>query len=165
METPLLIVDASTLVNFLFVGRFDLVRDLGHQVRIVDAVYEEIQAERKELDELIEQDHLRTMTLEGDAFLNRLTSLINRGLDTGEAFTVAAAIERGAIVAMDDRRAIKKSREESPDLAVVTSTDIIVAGIKSARISVEAADGIKAEWSLKHRFNLKFQSFQELIRK
>ncbi len=43
MEAPLLIADSSTLLNFLQVGRFDLVRELGYRVRIVDAVYEEIQ--------------------------------------------------------------------------------------------------------------------------
>ncbi len=163
MGTPLLIADASTLLNFLFVGRFDLIQALGYRVRIVDAVYEEIQSARKELDELIEQDEIRKLSFEGDAYMNRLASLINRGLDTGEAFTVAAAIERGGIVAMDDRRAIKKSREESPGLIVLTSPDIIVAGIKGAHLTVEAADSIKAEWSLKHRFNLKFPSFKDLI--
>lgn len=163
METPLLIADASTLLNFLFVGRFDLVQALGYRARIVDAVYEEIQSARKELDELIERDELRKLSFEGVAYMNRLASLINRGLDTGEAFTVAAAIERGGIVAMDDRRAIKKSREESPSLVVLTSPDIVVAGIKNGRITVADADGIKAEWGLKHRFKLKFQSFQELL--
>ena len=163
MATPLLIADASTLLNFLLVGRFDLVQALGCRVRIVDAVYEEVQSARKELDALIEQDYIRTLTLEGEAFLNRLARLINRGLDTGEAFTVAAAIEHGGIVAMDDRRAIKKAHEESPGLHVYTSPDIVVAGIKSAHITVEAADSIKAEWSMNHRFNLKFESFKDLI--
>ena len=48
---------------------------------------------------------------------------------------------------MDDRWAIKKSREEWPDLPVITSPDIIVAGIKGARITVRAADNIKATTS------------------
>ncbi len=163
METPLLIADSSTLLNFLFVGRFDLVQALGYRVRIVDAVYEEIQTARKELDALIKKGELRTLSFEGAAYMSRLASLLNRGLDTGEAFTVAAAIERGAMVAMDDRRAIKKSREESPGLVVITSPDIIVANIKRGYLTVETADEIKAVWGLKHRFSLKFQSFKELI--
>ncbi len=163
MESPLLIADASTLLNFLFVGRFDLVQALGYRVRIVDAVYEEVRSARAELDALLEQDAIRKLSFEGDAYMNRLASLLNRGLGTGEAFTVAAAIEREGIVAMDDRRAVKKSREEAPDLVVLTSADIIVAGIKSAHITVEAADDIKAQWSRSYRFNLKFNSFTELI--
>jgi len=163
METQLLFVDASTLLNFLFVGRFDLVQTLGYRIRVVDAVYNEIQSMRKELDSLIEQNQIRTLTLEGEPLLNRLASLINRGLDTGEAFTVAAAIEHGGVVAMDDRRAIKKSREEAPSLIVFTSSDIVVAGLKSSKISIEEADIIKSHWSTNYRFNLKFGSFKELL--
>jgi len=164
VETPLLIADASTLLNFLFVERFDLVQGLGYRVRIVDAVYEEVETARKALDRLIEQGHVNTLSFEGVEYFNRLASLINRGLGTGEAFTVAAAIERGGIVAMDDRRAIKKSREAFPNLVVLTTVDIVVAGIRTQKLSVVDADRIKAEWSSKYRFHLKLQSFGDLMK-
>ena len=46
MEMLLLIADASTLLNFLHVKRFDLFHALDYHIGVVDAVYEEIQDEK-----------------------------------------------------------------------------------------------------------------------
>ena len=106
---------------------------------------------------------IRTVALDGEAIRRSFVSLRNRGLDTGEAFTVAAAIEYHGAVALDDRRAIKRAYEEAPDLVVVTSIDIVVAAITAARLSIAEADQIKAVWEHEYRFKLKFNSFAEKV--
>jgi predicted nucleic acid-binding protein len=63
MAIPLLFADASTLLNFLNVGRFDLIEFLGYQVQVVDVVYEEIRSMRAELDLLIEEGKIQVIAL------------------------------------------------------------------------------------------------------
>lgn len=163
MEKALLIADASTLLNFLRVRRFDLVIGLGYGVRIVDAVYEEVQTEREQLDQLLEGGQIRTLTLEGSAITDSVAKFLALGLGNGESFSFAAAVEFQAAIAIDDVRAIKKVKAITTDLTVVTSTDIVLAGLRANRITLPEADLLKDDWADNHRFRLKFPSFAALL--
>ena len=163
MEEVLLVADASTLLNFLRVRRFDLLHGLGYRVRIVDAVYEEIQSEREQLDQLLEEDKIRTLTLEGTAITDDVTKFLALGLGNGESFSFAAAREFQAAIATDDMRAVKKVKTIAAGLTVITSTDIVVAGIRDNRLTLPEADLIKADWADNHRFRLKFNSFGDIL--
>lgn len=163
MTVTLLIADASTLLNFLHVKRFDLVHALNYRICVVDAVCEEIVDERRQLDELIKTGKIHPVSLEGEAITHMVINLRNRGIGTGEAFSIAAAIEYGGAIALDDRRAIKRAHEEAPGLVVVTSIDIIIAGIVATRLTILEADQIKAVWEQEYRFRLKFNSFADII--
>jgi predicted nucleic acid-binding protein len=163
MEEVLLVADASTLLNFLRVRRFDLLHGLGYRVRIVDAVYEEIQSEREHLDQLLEEDKIRTLTLEGTAITDDVTKFLALGLGNGESFSFAAAREFQAAIATDDMRAVKKVKTIAAGLTVITSTDIVVAGIRDNRLTLPEADLIKADWADNHRFRLKFNSFGDIL--
>lgn len=163
MEESLLIADASTLLNFLRVRRFDLMQGLGYRIRIVDAVFEEIQSEREHLEELVNDGHIRTLTLEGKAITGTVATLLGLGLGSGESFSFAAAIEFEGAVAIDDRRAVNRVKSVSPDLKILTTPDIVVAGIHSQIISLDEADLLKADWAENHRFRLKFETFADVL--
>jgi predicted nucleic acid-binding protein len=163
MEELLLVADASTLLNFLRVRRFDLLHDLGYRVRVVDAVYEEVQSEREQLDELVNGGMLRTIALEGQAITGNVSKFLELGLGNGEAFTFAAAIEFEAAIAIDDIRAVKKVRPLASDLTVVTTSDVVVAGIRANRLTLAEADGLLVDWAENHRFRLKLKSFGDLL--
>ena len=163
MEEALLIADASTLLNFLRVRRFDLVQGLGFKVRIVDAVFEEIQSERAQLEKLLERGSIKTLTLEGKAITGTVAQLLALGLGSGEAFSFAAAIEFEGAVAIDDRRAVKRVRTIASDILVFTTTDIVVAGIRKSALTVSEADELKEDWGNNHRFRLKFETFADLL--
>jgi len=163
MPSSLLIADASTLLNFLRVRRFDLVHGLGYRVRIVDAVYEEVQTEREQLDRIVEEGHIKTITLEGTAITDSVAKFLALGLGNGESFSFAAAVEFEAAIAIDDIRAVKKAKGIAGGLTVVTSTDIVVAGIRASRLTLQEADLLKADWANNHRFRLKFNSFGDLL--
>lgn len=163
IEDSLLIADASTLLNFLRVRRFDLVQGLGYRVRIVDAVYEEVQSERGLLDDLLHEGTIRTLTLEGAALRVGVTKFLALGLGNGESFSFAAAIEFNGAIAIDDMRAVRKAKPFTAGVTVVTSTDIVLAGIHSQRLTVEEADLLKTDWEANHRFRLKFRSFGDLV--
>lgn len=163
MGETLLIADASTLLNFLRVRRFDLIQALGMRVRIVDAVFEEIRSEREQLEELLESGSIRTLTLEGIAITERVTGLLALGLGSGEAFTFAAAMEFDGAVAIDDRRAVKRLGAASHSVQILTSSDIVLAGIRADLLTVSEADELKDEWATNHQFRLRFESFAQLI--
>ena len=164
MDQSLLIADASTLLNFLHVRRFDLMQGMGLKVRIVDAVYDEVASEREQLDRLVNEEAIRVLTLEGEALTGNVARLLSLGLGQGEAFSFAAAIEFKGAIAIDDRRAIKRAQIVAPDIAIITTTDIVLAGIQSNRITVVEADLLKTEWADNHRFRLKFGSFNDLLK-
>lgn len=84
MEGSLLIADASTLLNFLRVRRFDLIQGLGLRVRIVDAVLDEIRSERAQLEELIGNGSIKTLTLEGQAITGSVAQMLALRADAGE---------------------------------------------------------------------------------
>lgn len=163
MEESLLIADASTLLNFLRVRRFDLMQGLGYRIRIVDAVFEEIQSEREHLEALVNDGQIKTLTLEGKAITDTVATLLGLGLGSGESFSFAAAIEFEGAVAIDDRRAVKRVKSVSPNLKILTTPDIVVAGIHSQIISLEEADHLMADWAKNHRFRLKFETFADLL--
>jgi predicted nucleic acid-binding protein len=163
MDGALLVADASTLLNFLRVRRFDLLHGLGYRVRIVDAVYEEVQSEQEQLDQLVEDDKIRTLTLEGAAITDNVAKFLALGLGNGESFSFAAAVEFQAAIAIDDIRAVKKLKTVTAGLTVVTSTDIVVAGIRASRLTLPEADLLKTDWADNHRFRLKFNSFGDLL--
>ena len=163
MEDSLLIADASTLLNFLRVRRFDLVQGLGYRVRIVHPVYEEVQSERALLDELLEQGTIRTLILEGAVITESVAKFLALGLGSGESFSFAAAIEFKGAIAIDDIQAVKKAKYLTAGITVITSTDVVVAGITFGRLSVEEADLLKSYWEENHRFRLKVKSFRDLL--
>ncbi|GMV88876.1 MAG: hypothetical protein AMXMBFR81_18070 [Chthonomonas sp.] len=137
---------------------------LGYRVRIVDAVFEEIQSEREHLEALVHGGKIKTLTLEGKAITDTVATLLGLGLGSGESFSFAAAIEFDGAVASDDRRAVKLAKSMSPNLTILTTPDIVVAGIHSQIISLEEADLLKADWAENHRFRLKFETFEELVK-
>lgn len=163
MDSPILVADASTLLNFLKVQRFDLLAGLGYRVTIVDAVYDEVVTEREPLDLLVNEEAIGLLTLQGEALTETVAQLLSFGLGQGEAFTFAAAIEYKGSIAIDDRRAVKRAMPLATGLTVLTTVDIVVANIHANRISLEEADALKAQWSENHRFHLKFDSFSQML--
>ncbi len=163
MEPSLLIADASTLLNFLKVRRFDLVQGLGYKVRVVDAVYAEAESEREQLEALINEEALCVITLEGEVLTGTVARLLSLGLGQGEAFSFAAAIEFEGAIAIDDRRAIKRAQTLASRIRIITSPDIVIAGIHANRITIAEADALKEEWAEKYRFRLRFSSFSTQI--
>ena len=163
MDRALLIADASTLLNFLRVRRFDLVQGFGLKVRIVDAVYDEVVSEREQLDRLVEEEVIRVLSLEGEALTGTVARLLSLGLGQGEAFSFAAAVEFNAALAIDDPRANKRAQSVASGLIIVTTADIVVASIQANRITVAEADLLKKEWADNHKFRLTFNSFNDLL--
>ncbi len=160
------VLDPSVLLNFLRVGRLDLLLELPQHVFLVtDHVPGEVTepAHASGLGEAIAEGLMREVrvdaTDEVEAF-GRLVGL--RVLGVGECAALAVAVRRGLQIAIDDRTARKKAVALFGFERFVGTAELVVAAIRSGLIDVPSADEMKRRWESELRFRLGFESFGEL---
>lgn len=163
------VTDTSVLVNFLRIGRADLLGALSCRFVVTDHAAGEISEFYPEQLERY-QAALANACIESHAVtdteaLRIFADLTSTGrLGVGECATIAHAIVSGAAVAIDDRQAIKAARRIAHHLAIVGTVDIMKQMILEDLLTIAEADAIKAEWETRHRFRILAASFAELVR-
>ncbi len=168
-ETPLIIVaDTNILINFMNIGRLDLLVQHSHEFVITEHVREEITdcfAEQQLLLQSAIQNEditeVQLTTLEELELFAQLTSV--KRLGHGECSSIACAIHNGYIIAIDDKRATAEAQRVSADLTIMKTQDLVISMVDEKLISTEIADDMKKTWEEEHRFRLKIDSFSELI--
>ena len=168
MIQTVVITDTSVLVNFLVLDRVSLLAALkDHQFTVTEHVRAEITAHYFEQIQRLEQafgDQVITeITVDGFQELKLFAELSAMGLGIGECSAIAAAVNRGHSLAIDDKRAIKKLKNLGHAVPILTTEELVVLLIKKACISIVEADAMKLEWETNHRFRLAFSSFGEIV--
>jgi len=164
-----LIADTSTLVNFLRIGRVDLLAGLAsYRFVVTNHVRAEVTAsypaQLATFEFALMAGHLVEITLYTPAELGVFGELKRSRLGDGECASIAAALSRGTPLAMDDIRARNKALEREPGLRLLDTVRLVVEAIQAGLLTVAEADAIKADWEQNHRFIKKhFSSFAELI--
>lgn len=167
------IIDASTLINFLAAGCANL---LTENPRYRFVITEHVRAEvmdhyatqLERLDRLLAEEKLFEEPLTEIDALALYASLTSqklsapKALGDGEAASIAAAILRGRPLAIDDKAALRKAVALKADLQTLDTQHLMIEAIRDGRISIDGADQIKAEWEKKHKFRLKFVSFRDV---
>lgn len=162
-EREEVVLDASVLLNFLRVGRLDLLVDLPGRVFLVtDHVRGEVTepAHATVLGEAMGGGLLREVRVDAAdevAAFGRLVGL--RVLGVGECAALAVAVCRGIPIAIDDRAARKKAMTLFGFARFVGTAELVVAAIRGGLIDVRGADEIKRRWESELRFRLGFESF------
>jgi predicted nucleic acid-binding protein len=163
------IIDTSTLINFLAVDRLDLLTE-NPRFRFIVTEHARAEVTDHYPDQLIRlQTALDAGTIQECPVVAidelRLFSQLaaTRQLGPGECATIAAAGRPDHALAIDDKLAQKKARNHFPDLVILTTSQIMVELIRDKRITVADADAIKESWAAHCRFVLKIGSFQELL--
>lgn len=168
-DRKLAIIDSSTLINFLAVDRADLLEHnrryrflITEHVRseISDAYPEQLARLASLLDRNIIEESPVTALNELEVFAGLAAS--NR-LGQGECASIAAASERGLVLAIDDKRAKREASALNPHLVIVNTQSLMVELIWDGIIDVPSADAIKKSWEKEHRFRLPFTSFADLV--
>jgi predicted nucleic acid-binding protein len=163
------IIDTSTLVNFLRVGRVDLLAGLAsYRFVVTDHVRAEVTshypAQLANLESALLAGHVIEITLDAPADLAVFAELKALRLGDGECASIAAAFNRGLSLAIDDIRARKKAAARDSGLRLLDTVGLMVEAIQAGLLTVAEADAIKADWETNHRFIKKhFSSFAELI--
>ncbi len=162
------IIDTSTLINFLRIGRVDLLAGLTtYRFHVTDHVAAEVTthypSQLANLEFALWAGHLGEVSLIEAAEHVVFAEMKKHRLGDGECAAIAAASVRKSVLAIDDVRARKKASAHDPRLVFRDTVGFIVEAIHAGLLTVAEADAIKADWEANHRFRLKFASFGEVI--
>src|SRR5208282_264654 len=163
------ITDTSTLINFLRIGRVDLLAGLtSYRFVVTDHVRAEVTsyypAQLSNFEFALLAGHVVEITLDTPADLTVFAELKALRLGDGECASIAAALNRGLPLAIDDNRARKKAVARDPSLRLLDTVGLMVQAIQAPLLTVAEADAIKLDWEKNHKFIKKhFTSFAELI--
>jgi predicted nucleic acid-binding protein len=169
MNTPALIqvvLDTSVLVNFLAIGRIDLLAELStHRFFVTAHVRGEVtyldQAEH--LAAAIQAGQVQELPASTHAELQTFARLTTT-LGVGESAAIAAAQHRSIVVAVEDRTARRTAESCVGKANVLSTTELILTMIRAGILTVAEADAIKLDWENKYRFALpEFQTFGEIL--
>jgi Predicted nucleic acid-binding protein, contains PIN domain len=160
----LVVCDACVLINFLLVGRPDLLT-ANKDYRFI--ITEHVSAE---VTDVAQAEQLRACVADGGLENTEVTDMeelalfaeLTKVLGSGEAAAVAVAFHRNLAIATDDRRSLTEVRRRLGSGRALTTPGILVGCIRAGSLSVEEADVIKAELE-RQRFTMSFSSFADLL--
>jgi len=168
----LVVSDTDVLINFLRVGRLDLLcRHADYRIVITEHVRGTMgapgevtdNAQLSVLDAAVSSGELEETSLT-DPFEIGLFASLNVFLGRGEAAAIAVAASRGWVVATDDRRAGRESQSRLGANRRLTTPGILLRCILNGHLTVAEADTIKGQLATR-RFAVRFSSFGDLLRK
>lgn len=163
-----IVIDTSTLLNFLRIDRLDILASLSiYRFIVTDHVRFEVTShyplQLSNLERAFRAGHLVETSLADPLELDAFAALQAHGvLGDGECSAIAAAVTRGCRLAIDDKTARNKAAFFHPTVTLLSTVDLMVAAIHGDILSIAEADFIKAEWEANHRYRLKFNSFSEV---
>lgn len=159
------VTDASVLINFAWIGRFDLLGELdGLEFLVPQQVFAEVSypAHKLLLRQAVDSGWLVVAEASTAELAEAARIVRTEFLDAGEAECLAMASVRGFLIACDETNS-RFRRVQQKLLGVkrcLTTVDLIVACLDRELISINEADGFLAIWSAQ-RFRLPFASFAE----
>jgi predicted nucleic acid-binding protein len=166
------IVDSSSLLNFVLTGSLDLLLGLsGYSFRIPPRVYVEMEPGRgrEAVLKALEAGALAVESLTNDEMAKSEALQEARAggsLDAGESQVVAVAICRGWRALVDDRAAQRVLKSQRGEGGWLTTPEIIVEAIGQGRLNVDQADALREAMDGQAHFRMKgFGSFRELLGK
>lgn len=168
-EGPAIVItDTSVLINFLAIGRMDLIAAHPCRFLVTDHVAEEVQEhyefQREQFQEAIDAGVVEQISANEPAEVELFVQLsTERRLGYGECSAIAVAVNRGYILGIDDRKAKNQAQAVCGDLHVVGTQELVVEMIQASLLSVVDADLIKDKWASDHSFALKIASFADLL--
>lgn len=163
--TPI-VLDASILLNFVKVGRIDLLGALDSSVLLLDQVRAEVvrPAQSQVVTEAITAG---IMTLESVTNIAEVTLFADLRADgrlgAGECAVLAVALHRHWVAGLQDKRARAEGRRRRRALRLCGTEDLMVTLLRSGAVTLAEADQLLVEWATQHRFRLKIASFGELL--
>lgn len=166
-RSPIIVTDASVLMNFLRIDRMELIADLPHDFTVTDHVAAEISDrypdQQRRFADAIDAGAVSQTSITSPEEISLFASLSASGrLGAGECSAISMAVHRRYILAIDDRRATTQARLTDRALRILTTQDLMVSMIGEGLLDITEADRIKDEWVARHRFRLKLNSFRDI---
>lgn len=163
--TGTIALDASVLINFLILGRTDLLARLpGVRFLVPEPAAAEVTRpdQARVLKNSVASGHVRIVRTDSPTELSEIERL-RRLIGHGEAACLVVAGSQGSFVACDERgRFLRVAVELLGEGRIVTTPGLIVLAIEANLITVSEADEMKATLE-RHRFRMPFGSFRERV--
>ncbi len=160
-----IVTDANVLINFLNVGRLDLLTELpGFAFVIPDNVDAEILREdqRQVLARCYDEGTLQRQALIDIEAIGVFADL-SLVMGKGEAACIALARQMGWLVGSDEKGVVRRKAVELVGPGrLVTTPGIMVLAIKAGVLDVDEADRLKGALA-KRRFMMNFDSFRDVL--
>lgn len=162
-----IVIDSSVLINFLKIDRMDLLANHSCRIIATNHVSKEISRyyrdQRQRFAEAIRREGIAIEALDRVEEAQQFMSLMASGsLGAGECSAIALAVNRGFMLAMDDRKATVQALCRDQTLHILTTKDLIVSMIGENLLDIVAADQIKEELATKHRHTINLSSFGDI---
>ena len=163
------VLDSSVLVNFLRIGRTDLIgRRSPFRFHLPDVVEGEIAPkypdQQAALAAAIRSRDILRRPIVDPAEIQLFQNLMQSGrLGAGESATLSVAALSSLPAAVEDRAAAKVAASLSPPVSILKTQDVVVEAIRGGRLTVAEADQLLLEWATHHRFRLRLTSFADLF--
>lgn len=164
---PVVVTDASVLLNFLSIDRMDLLSRHSNRFVITDHVAAEVADrylhQQQRFAKAVSAGVVLQTSVRSPAEMSFFGEVSASGrLGAGECSAIAVAVYRHLTLAIDDRQAARQARRTDPALRILTTQDLVVSMIGEGLLDIAEADRIKDEWAVRHRFRLKLRSFREV---
>ncbi len=161
-----IVLDTSVLLNFVNIGRIELLGQLDKSVVLPDQVLDEIRrpAQREAVEDAVTAGILDLQSIHNPAEVALFADLRADGrLGAGECAVLAVALTRHWVAGLQDRRARLEGQRRREDLALCQTEDLVLTLIQAGHLTLEEADGFLAEWAIQHRFKARLASFRDLM--
>ena len=161
--TPI-VLDTSVLLNFVKIGRIELLGRLGTSVVLLDQVLDEVRRpEQKEtVEDAVAAGILDLQSIRNPTEVALFAELQAGGrLGAGECAVLAVALTRNWVAGLQDRRARVEGQRRRKDLAFYQTEDLVLNLIQSGHLTLREADRYLAEWAAQHHFRSRLTSFGE----
>ena len=168
----IIIADTSVLINFLRIGRMDLIGAHPSAFVATEHVAVEISDSYPEQQALyraaVADGYLSELRVDDPTEVELFLRLRQTPrLGTGECSAISVALNRGHRLAIDDNRAINRALHEAGlakrTLDIVRTQDVLADLTRAGTLSISAADAILSDWAANHRFRAKVASIAELL--
>ena len=161
-----IVLDASVLLNFVNIGRLQLLGNIESPIVLPDQVFDEVRrpGHRKAVEDALASGIFNLQSVRDSDELALYVHLRKGGrLGAGECAVLAVAIRRRWIAGLQDRRARIEGRRLDNDLELCQTEDLVLRLIRTGDLTLDEADVFLVEWATKHRFRSRLTSFRGLL--
>jgi predicted nucleic acid-binding protein len=156
------VVEASPLISFLNVDRFDIVETLGGAFVCTSHVRAEVVRFRQQarLNDLLAARRITEVDLDAPVWLAEFARLIDETpLGAGEASSVLYAQCHQCPLIITDRKGIREARRRG--VTCLTTEDVMLRAIAQQYMTEEEADQLLAAWAVLDEFPMSRTSFRK----
>lgn len=154
-------VDASPLISFLKLGRFDLLQVVNSPLACTDFVRAEVKRPREPFEALLKTDEIREIPVVDPSHLREVEDLYDKGFGRGEASSIILAGQHHCRLIMDDQNAREVAAVRG--ITLYSTSEIVVWNIKTGNVTLPEADGFIPVWRSVGEFPISGTTFKNFL--